>query len=263
MITVIILPKLFGKEPVASEPGREAGKSVTSTGQKASPDVGSRIDTSGENGKTIEGVKSQDPSETPATGQLRSAPDEVEVWAASVVKLEVYNEKGSMIGTGSGFAAFDEPVLITACHVIVNMDHMVAIRDDGTSFELDRVIAVNEAADVAVCALPEDAALTPLPMAESPAGRGKGVIAIGSQFGLRNLVTLGNVCGTWNSGDADWILFTAPVSSGSSGGPLLNEEGEVLGIITGTYDKGQNLNLAAPMSVAYSVAGRRPATIGD
>ena len=189
-------------------------------------------------------------AEAPADGLgLRDA-DGIDALAASVVRLEVYDDRNEKIGTGSGFAAFEPGVLVTARHVIVNMHHMIATRDDGSTFRIDRAFTADEDADLALCALPEDANLSPLPIAEGLPPRGAGVVAIGSQFGLVNLVTLGNVCGIWQTEPLDWILFTAPVSSGSSGGPLLDAEGRVVGVVTGTYDKGQNLNLSAPVEAA-------------
>ncbi|MCR5742218.1 MAG: S1C family serine protease [Lachnospiraceae bacterium] len=172
---------------------------------------------------------------------------DIEKLAASVVRLEVYEDDGDRLGTGSGFAVGDPAVLVTAEHVIVNMDYMIAWRDDGTSFRVDQVINVNDDADVAICLLPEDAALTALTVAASSPCRGDDCLVIASQFGLTNLVTTGNVCGWWNTSKADWLLFSAPVSGGSSGGPLFNEAGEVIGMVTGTYEKAQNLNLAAPI----------------
>ena len=174
--------------------------------------------------------------------------DDIDLWAASVVKLEVFDSKDNRIGTGSGFAAFEEPILITARHVVVNMEYMIATKEDGTTFRIDHVIEDDEASDLVLCELPEDAGVKALPLSTVEPKRGAGVIAIGSQFGVNNLVTMGNVCGSWSSEKATWILFTAPVSGGSSGGPLLNERGEVVGIVTGSYEKGQNLNLAAPVS---------------
>jgi len=188
-----------------------------------------------------------------AEDALSADPNELETFAASVVRLEVFNADGDRIGTGSGFAAFDPVVLVTACHVLVNMDYMTATRDDGSAFRVDRALLADEAADVALCALPEDAGLDPLPFSTDPPARGERIVAIGSQFGLVNLVTLGNVCGIWNSDKTDWILFTAPVSEGSSGGPLIDDGGRVIGIITGTYEKGQNLNLAAPAEAALAL----------
>ena len=185
---------------------------------------------------------------------LSRDPAAIGALAASVVRLEVYDAGGDRIGTGSGFAAFDPAVLVTARHVLVNMDHLIATRDDGTTFRIDRALDANEDADVAILALPEDADLTPLPVSTGEPLRGEAVTAIGSQFGLVNLVALGNVCGLWRTDTVDWILFTAPVSAGCSGGPLINDRGEVIGVITGTYDKGQNLNLAAPTRAALELA---------
>ena len=193
----------------------------------------------------------------PSPARAEAAPEgpaAIGALAASVVRLEVYDAGGDRIGTGSGFAAFDPAVLVTARHVLVNMDHLIATRDDGTTFRIDRALDANEDADVAILALPEDADLTPLPVSTGEPLRGEAVTAIGSQFGLVNLVALGNVCGLWRTETVDWILFTAPVSAGCSGGPLINDRGEVIGVITGTYDKGQNLNLAAPMRAALELA---------
>ena len=173
--------------------------------------------------------------------------------AASVVKLEVFNENGDRIGTGSGFAAYDESILITARHVIVNMDYMTATRDDGTTFRIDRTIETDDKSDIAICALPEDAKLVPLKFAEELPNRGTDTSVISSQFGISNLVTKGNICGYWETNESTWIMFTAPVSGGSSGGPLFNEDGQVVGIVSGTYEKGQNLNIAATSKAAIDL----------
>jgi len=173
--------------------------------------------------------------------------------AASVVKLEVFNKNGDKIGTGSGFAAYDESILITAHHVIVNMDYMIATKDDGTSFRIDRTVETDENTDIAICALPEDAGLVPLIFTEELPQRGSDTSVISSQFGIANLVTKGNVCGYWETNDQTWLVFTAPVSGGSSGGPLFNEKGCVVGIVSGTYEKGQNLNIAATSKAAIEL----------
>ena len=91
-------------------------------------------------------------------------PSAMERAAASVVKLEVYDSRDGKIGTGTGFCAFSPELLVTAAHVIVNMEYMIATRDDGTTFRIDRAIDGDAASDIALCALPDDAALTPLPV---------------------------------------------------------------------------------------------------
>ena len=192
-------------------------------------------------------------SAEPETKSFTEDPAAMESAAASVVMLTVYNDKDVKIGTGSGFAALDPMVLVTASHVIENMAYMIAECDDGSTFRIETVIDADENADVAICRLPENVKLKTLEIAEKVPLRGEKTAAIGSQFNLKNLITLGNICGRWNSQDVNWILFTAPVSGGCSGGPLLNDKGEVIGVVTGTYEKGQNLNLAAPIEKAAAL----------
>ena len=177
-------------------------------------------------------------------------PQAMEQAAGSVVMLEVFDGQGKRLRTGSGFCAFEKGLLVTAAHVITNMEYAVATCDNGETFRVDHAIVADEESDVAICAIPEDAGLTPLEAATGDPMRGEKVAAIGSQFGIVNLITLGNVCGSFEMTDATWILFTAPVSSGNSGGPVLNDQGKVIGITAGAYDKGQNMNLAAPIMVA-------------
>ena len=180
-------------------------------------------------------------------------PESMERAAASVVMLTVFNDHDEKIGVGSGFAAFEPVVLVTAAHVIVNMEYMIAECDDGETFRIDSAIDADEDADVAICRLPEDCGLAALPTAGKDPLRGEKTAAVGSQSGLKNLITLGNICGRWDKKDVKWLLFTAPVSGGSSGGPLFNDAGEVIGVVTGTYERGQNLNLAAPVEKAAAL----------
>ncbi len=180
-------------------------------------------------------------------------PARIEAAAQSVVCVEVYDRDGSRISVASGFIAFDPPVLVTAWHAVVNMAWMEVIRDDGTRFRVDRLLDCDEAADVVLCALPEDAGLTPLPVCAEPPLRGEDVVVISSRHGIINLVTKGSVCGRWTSEGIDWVLFSAPVTAGSSGGPVLNSRGEVIGLVMGVYDKGNGLNLAAPVSAALAL----------
>ena len=180
-------------------------------------------------------------------------PAAMERAAQSVVKVEVYDARDQKIATGSAFAAFDPPVLVTACHVIVNMAYMLVYTEDGASYRVDGLLNLNDDTDVALAKLPPGMEIQPLPWADAPPMRGEKATAIGCQFGIINLITLGNVSGRWKTAETDWILFTAPIAGGSSGGPLLNDRGQVIGVITGAYDKGQSLNLAAPMEAAWDL----------
>lgn len=177
------------------------------------------------------------------------SPQRIEQAAASVVKLEAFNHSGDRIGTGSGFCSYEPDILVTAAHVIVNAEYLTATCDNGETFRIDRFLNGSEEDDIAICLIPEGVNLTPLPAGETPQ-RGERLVVIGSQFGVVNLVTQGNLSGIYRNGTVERLLFTAPVSSGNSGGPVFNSEGAVVGIVSGTYDKGQNLNIASPVSLA-------------
>lgn len=182
-----------------------------------------------------------------------SMADTIEQTAESVVRVDVYNKWDDKTGTGSGFAIGNPARLVTASHVVTNMSYMLAWRDDGTSFRVERVLAVDKDADVAICEIPDDAGLSPLIVSKTPAARGETAVVIASQFGLTNLATAGIISGHWDTPAVEWILFTAPVSDGSSGGPLFNGNGEVIGMVMGTYQKAQNLNLATPIDAVMEI----------
>ena len=88
-----------------------------------------------------------------------------------------------------------------------------------------------------------------------PLSRGQKVVAIGSPLGLFNSISDGIISGFRTFGDMSMIQFTAPTSHGSSGGALLNLYGELIGIITGGFDDGQNINLAVDYKTVRTFAG--------
>lgn len=190
---------------------------------------------------------------TTGTQGFTGDPSAIEAAAAGVVKLQVYDSHDEQIATGTGFCAFDERTLVTAAHVVVDMKYMIASRDDGTRFRVDALIDTDETSDTALCRLPEDAGLPVLPTAAAGVRRGEPVAAIGTMYGIGNMVLPGNVCGTWSAGGTDWILFTAPISAGCSGGPLINDAGEVIGVMAGSYDSADSLKLAAPIDGAENL----------
>ena len=101
----------------------------------------------------------------------------------------------------------------------------------------------------------------PLPIynGNKPLIRGQKVVAIGSPLGLFNSVSDGIISGFRTIQDTDMIQFTAPTSPGSSGGALLNMQGEVIGICTAGINEGQNINLAVDYrTIRFFVEGFLP-----
>ena len=179
-------------------------------------------------------------------------PEAIEMTAESVVKLDVYDKYGTKIGSGTGFAAIDPGYLVTAYHVIDGMEYAKATGEGGISFTLTEIIGMDESDDVAVLKLPEGVILPVIDIGGEPL-RGEPTVVIGSQAGVMNLVTMGNYNGLWDDGEHTRFLFSTPVASGCSGAPLLNSLGYVIGIVSGTYDNAQNLNIAVPMASAVEL----------
>jgi S1-C subfamily serine protease len=159
--------------------------------------------------------------------------------------LEVYGKNHSRIAIGSGFIAFKRNLIVTNYHVIEGASYIVANSDDNERFAVESVVAVDEKLDIAILQLSSNASFAPLVFdTETVLKRSMRVVAIGSPAGLMNTISIGNISAFYHDSTKDWIQFTAPISSGSSGGPLLNDQGKVIGVTTATYASAQNVNMA-------------------
>ena len=176
-------------------------------------------------------------------------PDAVERAADSVFMLEVYSSGRSRIAIGSGFIAFENNLIVTNNHVIEGATYIIANSDDGERYQVERVEAADETLDIAFLRLGKDVSCTPLEFdPNTKLKRSMRVVAIGSPAGLMNTISIGNISAFYRDKSKDWIQFTAPISSGSSGGPLLNDRGKVIGVTTATYASAQNVNMAVRAS---------------
>lgn len=180
------------------------------------------------------------------------SPDAIQAASGSVVLLNCYDKKGELFCSGSAFAAFEDGVFVTNYHVISDEVYsVVAYTEDGMMFALDSVIAYDEAKDIAILKTTAKTNIMPLPLGDSESlEKGEKVVAIGSPLGFMNTVSTG-VFSAYNTlPDMVEIQFSASISSGSSGGALFNDSGDVIGITYASYTDGQNLNVAVPISYA-------------
>ena len=176
-------------------------------------------------------------------------PDAVEKAADSVFLLEIYDGRSRKIASGSGFVIFQPSIMVTNYHVIEDAAYVIAISDDSDKYFIDEVCVADKKLDLAVLRFEPSAAVQPLDYdADDDLKRSQPVVAIGSPAGLKNTVSIGNISAFYDQGNKNWIQFTAPISSGSSGGALLNDQGKVIGITTATYASTQNVNLAVRVS---------------
>lgn len=166
----------------------------------------------------------------------------------AVVKIMVSDRRHDQVGQGSGFLIGRNGVLITNHHVIEGGRFFEVQLTDGPTVETTTVLAVDEEADLALLKAPLEQCPTVRMSGPALPAIGKKVFAIGSPLGLTNTLSDGLVSGHRTIGAGrTYIQTTAAISPGSSGGPLLTEQGLVVGVNTMTLVDGQNLNMAVPI----------------
>jgi len=126
---------------------------------------------------------------------------------------------------------------------------------------VNRVLAWDKERDIAV--LETDCpASTALARRAEPARAGETVYAFGSPLGFSATISDGIVSNAAREYEGQlYIQHTAPISHGNSGGPLLDAEGNVLGIVCAYFSGGQNLNLAIPVADVDALDRSRPAML--
>ncbi|MGM3306098.1 HhoA/HhoB/HtrA family serine endopeptidase [Anabaena sp. WFMT] len=164
-------------------------------------------------------------------------------------------------GTGSGFILSENGELLTNAHVVADTDTVLVTLKDGRTFE-GKVVGVDTVTDVAVVKIPADK----LPIVKLGNSQnlipGQWAIAIGNPLGLDNTVTIGIISATDRTSAqvgvpdkrVSFIQTDAAINPGNSGGPLLNAQGEVIGVNTAIRADAQGLGFAIPIETAARIA---------
>ncbi len=164
-------------------------------------------------------------------------------------------------GTGSGFIVNDNGQILTNAHVVAGADEVSVTLKDGRTLE-GRVLGTDPTTDVAVIKV-EAEKLPVVKVGDSDRLQvGEWAIAIGNPLGLDNTVTTGIVSATGRSsseigvGDkrVAFIQTDAAINPGNSGGPLLNANGEVIGMNTAIIQNAQGIGFAIPINKAQAIA---------
>uniref|UniRef100_A0A8D0GZY5 HtrA serine peptidase 4 n=1 Tax=Sphenodon punctatus TaxID=8508 RepID=A0A8D0GZY5_SPHPU len=167
----------------------------------------------------------------------------VEKIAPAVVHLELFHRYGSpcqevLASSGSGFIVSEEGLIITNAHVLTNKQRIKVELKSGDQYDA-KIQDIDHKLDIALIKI--DTALPVLMLGRSSELRpGEFVVALGSPFSLQNTVTTGIVSSTQRGGkelglkdsDMEYIQTDAIINYGNSGGPLVNLDGEVIGINT-------------------------------
>ncbi|NEP02505.1 MAG: PDZ domain-containing protein [Symploca sp. SIO2E9] len=166
-------------------------------------------------------------------------------------------------GTGSGFILSSDGRVITNAHVVEGSDLVKVRLKDGRTFE-GRVVGRDPFTDIAAIEIDaDDLPTVRLGKAESLIP-GEWAIAIGNPLGLDNTVTVGIISALDRSSSqvgvsekrVRFIQTDAAINPGNSGGPLLNANGEVIGINTAIRANAQGLGFAIPVETAERIANQ-------
>jgi S1-C subfamily serine protease len=202
--------------------------------------------------------------------------DAVEKVGPAVVRIDtvkrVVNPLGGILGRGpaiqqqqgqgSGFITRSDGVLLTNAHVVEGASEVGVTLPDGRSFT-GKVLGADPLTDVAVVRVVADR-LPVAPLGDSTRVRpGQWAIAIGNPLGLDNTVTAGIISAVQRTnavGEGQrvpYIQTDAAVNPGNSGGPLINDRGQVIGINTAIRQApGAGLSFAIPINTASQIAAQ-------
>ncbi|MCC5600098.1 HhoA/HhoB/HtrA family serine endopeptidase [Nostoc favosum] len=164
-------------------------------------------------------------------------------------------------GTGSGFILSEDGELLTNAHVVADTDTVQVTLKDGRSLE-GKVVGVDSVTDVAVVKIKADHLPTVKLGNSQNLIPGQWAIAIGNPLGLDNTVTIGIISATDRTSTqvgvpdkrVSFIQTDAAINPGNSGGPLLNAQGEVIGVNTAIRADAQGLGFAIPIETAARIA---------
>lgn len=165
----------------------------------------------------------------------------------SAVAIETFDVKGNTLARGSGFFIAADRV-ITNRHVIERAARVEIHLIDGKKFPVRGVLAIDGEGDLALLQVEVPRALAlPLPIVKAVPQEGESIVVVGNPFGLEGSVSNGIVSAVREiSGYGKIIQITAPISPGSSGSPVVNMSGQVIGVATLQAAEGQSLNFAVP-----------------
>jgi len=184
----------------------------------------------------------------PQDKPIESLPSLIKRIKPSTVIIFVYDDKGEFLKLGSGFFISQNGDVITNYHVLQGASSAETKTADEKTYPITYIVAGDEQNDIIRLSVNIPSQYVyPLSLSKTIPEVGERIIVYGSPLGLENTVSDGIVSAIRDIPDYGRIIqITAPISPGSSGSPVLNMKGEVIGIATFQIIEGQNLNFAIP-----------------
>ena len=176
---------------------------------------------------------------------------------ASTVLILTTDATGDPMALGSGFFISDDQI-VSNWHVVEGATTAYALSvDEKTRYKIEGIIAMNPKQDLVILKVSGEG--SPLPLGDSNIAQiGESIYVTGNPKGWTGTFSIGVISSFQMRYAGKRIQITAPVSPGSSGGPVLNDKGEVIGIVYAGHSgsDAQNLNLAIPVNYLKALLKR-------
>ncbi|PIP21193.1 MAG: hypothetical protein COX40_00830 [Candidatus Omnitrophica bacterium CG23_combo_of_CG06-09_8_20_14_all_40_11] len=169
-------------------------------------------------------------------------------YSPGIVSIKTKDKHGKEIGLGSGFIVSKDGIIVTNSHVVASA-YQAEVKIGEKIFKETYLVKNLPDFDIAILKINAEN-LSPLAIGDfDDMVSGQFVVALGNPLGFEQSVSSGIISAIRSARDMKLIQMTVPVSPGSSGGPVLNEYGEVIGIATvAFFFVAQNLNFAIPIN---------------
>jgi len=205
------------------------------------------------------GPKSSKPNSSQSNPASKEQSVEVIAEAArqSVVVISHFGRDGKEDGLGAGFVVSSNGLIATSLHVIGEARPISVQLANGTRYEATEVHAWDRKLDLAVIRITVTGKLTSLPLGDSDTlKQGTPVVAIGNPLGLERSIVQGVVSAKRDFDGVEMIQLAIPVEPGNSGGPLLDMQGRVHGLLTLKSAVTPNLGFAMPVNALKSLLAK-------
>jgi S1-C subfamily serine protease len=166
----------------------------------------------------------------------------------SVVTIVALGKDGEPVSSGSGFFLDRQGLIATSHHVLAGHSRAIIRTFNGDEGEIIEVTHDDPSLDLTIARTSLRASV-PLTLGDSNKVRvNERVVTIGTALGNQHFYSTGSVSAMRNAGDIQLLQITAPITPGTSGGPVLNQRGEVIGIATAFIASEKDLGFAMPVN---------------
>jgi S1-C subfamily serine protease len=175
----------------------------------------------------------------------------------AVVVVENFNQDGVKTSQGSGYVYSADGIVVTNYHVIRGASSLSITVPSSGKVRVEKILGYSPETDVAILQLPQPATASLETETTQAEKVGDHVVAIGAPLGLASTVSEGIISALRDGGGMHVIQTTASISPGSSGGPLLDDYGKVIGLTTAKVQNGENLNFVLSASHINDLVSRK------